>query len=363
MSLSILPSPQNIATLLIKIYHFCTFLCLLSIGHLVGQDTQYKVGAIGFYNVENLFDTIDQPGVRDFEFTPAGDIGYDTEIYYDKLERLAGVISEMATDLTPDGLSIVGVAEIENRTVLEDLVSQPALSARDYQIAHFDSWDKRGIDVALLYQSKYFELDTARYLRMYDLFYADGDTVFTRDILWVTGNYDGERMHVFVNHWPSRRGGEAASAPLRNAAALRFRQTADSIQAADPTAKIVMMGDLNDDPTSPSLAKVIDVKSNPKKLKPGQYYNPMVELFRKGLGSNAYRDKWSLFDQIVLNEHLTTDTKGWRYYKTMIHNPGYMYQKSGRYRGYPQRAFVGGRYVRGYSDHFPVYVLLVKPVS
>lgn len=336
---------------------------LLFISGLAAQDTQFKVGAIGFYNLENLFDTIDQPGVKDYEFTPEGDIGYDSEIYYDKLERLSKVISEMATDVTPDGLSLVGVAEIENRSVLEDLVQQESIKGRNYQIAHFDSWDKRGIDVGLLYQTKYFDLDTARYLRMHDLFYTNGDTVFTRDILWVSGKYDGEPLHVFVNHWPSRRGGQAASAHLRNATALRFKQVADSIQLADPNAKIVMMGDLNDDPTSPSLAKVIKVKSNPKKLKPGDYYNPMVELFRKGFGSNAYRDKWSLFDQIVLNQHLTTDKEGWRYYKTMIYNPPYMYQKSGRFRGYPQRAFVSGRYMKGYSDHFPVYVLLVKPVK
>ncbi|PHI18629.1 endonuclease [Lewinellaceae bacterium SD302] len=336
---------------------------LLSLGTLSAQETQYKVGAIGFYNVENLFDTIDQPNVRDTEFTPAGDYAYNSTVYYHKLANLAKVMSEMATDVTPDGLSMIGVAEIENRSVLEDLVAQPALKDRNYQIAHYDSWDKRGIDVGLLYQEKYFDLDTARYLRMHDLFYADGDTVFTRDILWVSGLYDGEPIHVFVNHWPSRRGGEAASAPLRNAAALRFKLVADSIQLADPTAKIVMMGDLNDDPTSPSLDKVIAAKSKVNKLKSGDYYNPMYELFRQGLGSNAYRDKWSLFDQIVLNEKLARDESGWRYYQTHIYNPAYMYQKSGRYRGYPQRAFVSGRYVKGYSDHFPVYVLLVKPVK
>lgn len=335
----------------------------LSLG-LTAQDTQFKVGAIGFYNVENLFDTIDTEGVNDFEFTPKGDIGYDSEIYYDKLSKLAGVIAEMGTDVTPDGLSMLGVSEIENRAVLEDLANQPALKDRNYKIAHYDSWDKRGIDVGLLYQEKYFDLDTARYLRLRNLYYDDGDTVFTRDILWVSGLYDGEPLHVFVNHWPSRRGGEAASAPLRNAAALRFKQTADSIQLADPTAKIVLMGDLNDDPTSPSLTKVIRAEGNQEKLRTGEYFNPMYNLFKKGLGSNAYRDKWSLFDQIVINEKLANEKgDGWRYYKTMIHNPAYMYQKTGRFRGYPQRAFVGGRYVKGYSDHFPVYILLVKPVK
>ena len=342
-------------------FFFAVLALCCTLSNISAQDM--KVGAIGFYNLENLFDTLDQEGVRDFEFTPAGDLGYDTEMYYAKLGNLSKVISEMATDITPDGLSMLGVAEIENRSVLEDLVKQPSLAARNYQIAHFDSPDRRGIDVGLLYQEKYFKVESSKNIRLYDLYYADGDTVLTRDILWVSGKYDGETMHVFVNHWPSRRGGEAASAPLRNAAALKFRQTADSIQLADPTAKIVMMGDLNDDPTSPSLAKVVEAKSSINKVKKDGYYNPMAALYRKGLGSNAYRDKWSLFDQIVVNDELVKKgAQGWRYYQTQIYNPPYMYQKTGRFRGYPFRAFVGGRYMGGYSDHFPVYMLLVKEV-
>ncbi|MEL6143628.1 MAG: endonuclease/exonuclease/phosphatase family protein, partial [Bacteroidota bacterium] len=305
-----------------------TFLTILLavcfLGGLFGQEQQLKVGAIGFYNFENLFDTLDQENVNDFEFTPAGDLGYDTEMYYDKLDNLAKVISEMATDITPDGVSVLGVAEIENRSVLEDFVKRPAVASRNYQIAHFDSPDKRGIDVGLLYQAKYFQPDTARYLRLEGLYYSDGDTVFTRDILWVSGKYDGETTHFFVNHWPSRRGGEAASAPLRNAAALRFRETADSIQLADPYAKIIMMGDLNDDPTSPSVAKVIKAQSNATKVRENGYFNPMAGLFRKGLGTNAYRDKWSLFDQIIMNDELVKgENSGWRYYQAHIYNPQY----------------------------------------
>ncbi|NJO86768.1 MAG: endonuclease/exonuclease/phosphatase family protein [Lewinella sp.] len=324
---------------------------------------QLKVAAIGFYNFENLFDTIDQPEVNDVEFTPAGDYHYNTNIYQDKLSRLAQVVSEMATDITPDGLSLLGVAEIENRGVLEDFAAQPAVAARNYQIAHFDSPDRRGIDVALLYQAKYFKLEQARPLRLDNLFYSEGDSVFTRDILWVKGRYDDETIHVFVAHWPSRRGGEAASAHLRNAAALRFKLTADSIQLADPSAKIILMGDLNDDPTSPSVAKVIQAQGDVAKVATMGYYNPMLPLFRKGLGTTAYRDNWSLFDQIILNKQwLGTETSGWRFHQAFIFNPSYLFQKSGRFRGYPQRAFVGSSYVQGYSDHFPVYILLVKPV-
>lgn len=339
----------------------CLF-SLLLLGLPLSAQEQLKVATIGFYNFENLFDTIDQPDVNDIDFTPAGDYKYNTKIYQERLDNLARVVSEMATELTPDGISVLGVAEIENRSVLEDFVRHPLVAKRSYQIAHFDSPDKRGIDVALLYQSKYYQLDTARFLRLDSLYYSDGDKVYTRDMLWTSGQYDGETLHVFVGHWPSRRGGEAASAPLRNAAAQLFKTTADSIQAADPKAKIILMGDLNDDPTSPSVAKVIAAEAKPEKVKDGGYFNTMASLYRKGLGTLAYRDKWSLFDQIIVNDNLVGGEGGWRFYQAHIYNPAYMFQKTGRFRGYPLRAFVGPNYMGGYSDHFPTYIVLVKPV-
>lgn len=341
---------------------YFSFILLLLVQLPLAAQEQLKVATIGFYNFENLFDTIDQAGVNDIDFTPKGDYKYNTKIYWERQNNLARVVSEMATDITPDGLSILGVAEIENRSVLEDFVRHPLLAKRNYQIAHFDSPDKRGIDVALLYQEKYYQLDTARFLRLDDLYYADGEKVYTRDMIWTSGQYDGETLHVFVAHWPSRRGGEAASAPLRNAAAQLFKTTADSIQAADPNAKIILMGDLNDDPTSPSVAKIIGAEAKPEKLEDGGYFNPMASLYRKGLGTLAYRDKWSLFDQIIVNDNLVDGEQGWRFHQANIYNPAYMFQKTGRFRGYPLRAFVGSNYMGGYSDHFPTYIILVKPV-
>lgn len=343
------------------------FLVLVSLSfftlQLVAQEDQaYQVGAIGFYNLENLFDTIDTPDVLDEEFTPQSGKNYGTTIYNDKLNKLSRVISELAMDVSPDGVGILGVCEVENRGVLEDLTAHPSLADRDYQIVHFDSWDKRGIDVGLLYQEKYFTVDTAQALRMYDLYYPDGDTVFTRDILHVSGRYGGEPLHVFVGHWPSRRGGEAASSPLRQALAARFRAAADSIQALDPSAKIILMGDLNDDPVSPSVADVVGAKGKQRQVRENGFFNPMHQLFRSGQGTGAYRDAWSLFDQIILNDELLKEDNGWRYYQTRIYNMPYMYQRSGRYRGYPLRTWVGDNYMGGYSDHFPVYVLLVKPI-
>ncbi len=340
----------------------CTFLVVFSLLSSLAAQEQLKVATIGFYNFENLFDTIDQEGVNDIDFTPNGNYKYTTKVYRERLDHLGRVVAEMATDLTPDGISILGVAEIENRSVLEDFVRHPSVAKRNYQIAHFDSPDRRGIDVALLYQAKYYKLDTARFLRLNNLYYADGDTVFTRDMLWTIGQYDGETLHIFVAHWPSRRGGETASAPLRNAAALLFKNTADSIQAADPYAKIILMGDLNDDPSSPSVAKVIAAVAKSDEVPPNGYFNTMASLYRKGLGTLAYRDKWSLFDQIIVNDKLVNQARGWRFHQANIYNPPYMFQKTGRFRGYPLRAFVGPNYMGGYSDHFPTYIVLVKPV-
>jgi predicted extracellular nuclease len=323
---------------------------------------RYKVGAIGFYNVENLFDTLDTPGVNDTEFSPAGGKHYGAAIYHDKLAKLAEMVSEVAADVTPDGLSILGVAEIENRSVLEDFVRHPEIADRNYQIVHYDSPDKRGIDVALLYQSKYFQVESSKPLHL-NIFTLEGDTVFTRDILLVSGKYDGEPLHIMVNHWPSRSGGEAASRYRRNAAALRAKMAADSIFAEDPQAKILIMGDLNDDPISPSVADVIQAQGKVKRVKPGGFYNPWYDLFRKGLGTLAYRDTWSLFDQILVSQQLTeAEQPGYRYYQAVIHKKPKMLQKTGQYKGYPMRSFSGDTYIKGYSDHFPVYILLIKAI-
>ncbi len=336
---------------------------LLSLATAAAQQQQYQIGAIGFYNFENLFDTLDTENVNDTEFTPAGSKHYTGEIYHDKLGRLARVVSEMATDVTPDGLSMLGISEIENRGVLEDFVKERAIADRNYQIVHYDSPDKRGIDVALLYQAKYFTVDTSHALLLEGLTYADGDTVFTRNILLVSGHYGGDPLHVMVNHWPSRRGGEAASAPLRNFAAGRAKAAADSILAADPTARVIIMGDLNDDPVSPSVRKILKAQDKPEKTGPAEFYNPYYNLFRHGKGTGAYRDAWSLFDQILITGNAVGDQAGtgWRFYQGNIYNAPYMYEKSGQYRGYPLRSFSWDTYNKGYSDHFPVYMLLVKP--
>lgn len=338
-------------------------LFLLSFQPIFSQKQEFKVACVGFYNFENLFDTIDSPNTNDSEFLPDGTRHWTTKVYHDKLKNLDQVVSELGTDLTPDGVAILGIAEIENRLVLEDFVKQPKVASRNYQIVHYDSPDERGIDVGLIYQPKYFKLLGSKAIPLI-IYGSDGERNLTRDILYVSGLLDGEPLHVLVNHWPSRRGGEAATAPYRNAAALVCKNVKDSLLQLDPNAKVIVMGDLNDDPNNDSVKKVLNAKGKKSDVKEGGFFNPMYEYFRQGMGTMAYQDAWSLFDQIIISEGLLQEKQsGFRYHKAHVHNKPYLIQKTGQFKGYPFRTFDFDNYIGGYSDHFPVYLYLVKQVA
>lgn len=331
--------------------------CLL-VAHarIDAQDATHKVTCIGFYNFENLFDTEDSPGTRDTEFTPEGSYRYTEEIYREKLGNLAHVVSQLGTELTPDGVAILGVCEIENRAVLEDFVREEAIAGRDYQIVHCDSRDHRGIDVALLFQEKYFEVTGTRNIPLPTRI-EKGETTFSRDILLVVGNLDGDPLAVLVNHWPSRRGGEKATAPLRNAAAAINKRIVDSL--SDQGVKCIVLGDLNDDPVNESVRKILNAKPRDN-IGAGEMYNPMYDFYKRGIGTTAYRDAWSLFDQVIVSHLLVGKHDGYRFYKARIFNEPFLTQKLGQFKGYPFRTYGGGTYLGGYSDHFPVYIFLVK---
>lgn len=338
-------------------------LLLVAFQPVFSQKQSYQVACVGFYNLENLFDTIDSPNTNDAEFLPEGKRHWTNKVYQDKLGNLAKVISELGTETTPDGVAILGVAEVENQLVLEDLVKQAAIADRHYQIVHYDSPDERGIDVGLIYQPKYFTVlgSQAIPLLLYD---ENGERNYTRDILYVSGLLDGDTVHVLVNHWPSRRGGEAATRPMRNAAALVCKNVKDSLLALDPNVKVIVMGDLNDDPNSPSVKKVLGASEDKEKLKKGGFFNPMEAFFKKGIGTMAYQDAWSLFDQVIISQGLVKEQQdGYRFYKAQVYNKPYLIQKTGQYKGYPFRTFDFDNYIGGYSDHFPVYLVLVKAVA
>ncbi len=331
-----------------------------------GQTTQqYKIVTIAFYNVENLFDYEDDPLTFDDDRTPEGKDHWTPEIYQQKIDNIAKVIAEIGVETSKNAPIIIGLAEIENQKVLEDLIANQALASYNYQIVHYDAPDRRGIDVALLFQKKIFiPTHTSKHeLLIYDTDAPD-KRVYTRDQLLVSGVLDGDAIHFLVNHWPSRRGGEKRSAYKRMAAAKLNKKIIDSLQTEDPYAKIITMGDLNDDPTSPSLKKILKTKGTKKTVPIKGLYNPMESLHHKGYGSLAYGDRWNLFDQIIMSKAvLNKETNGYHYYKSGIYSPSFLTTPTGRYKGYPFRSFANGHFTGGYSDHFPVYLHLVRAVK
>ena len=342
-------------------YAIFLLLPLLAFQHpaVNAQGKKAKIVCVAFYNLENLFDTIDDPNTNDEEFTPKGTAQWDSKRYYTKLSHLAEVISQIGDEYTKNGPVFIGVSEVENRAVVEDLIHTPPLKSMGYEIIHFDSPDRRGIDVALLYQPKLFQVKSTKthILRM-------ADTSFrTRDILQVDGFLDGELVHVLVNHWPSRSGGEKESVPKRDAAADLCLTAVKAIYKDEPDARIIIMGDLNDDPVDESLMKHLMIKTKPENVKSGDLFDPMWQLFRDGVGSLAYRDSWNLFDQIIVSSALMDKkSDGYRYLKARVFNKKFLVEKEGPYAGYPFRTYAGGVYTGGYSDHFPVYLFLVKEI-
>lgn len=328
------------------------------------QEKKFNIHTIAFYNLENLFDTINDPNKFD-EFSPIMELKTDrSAIFKEKIKNMAGVIADIGADMTHNSPAIIGVSEVENREVLENLVNDSLLISKDYGIIHFDSPDTRGIDVALLYQKKLFTpISSSKHeLKIYDD--DNQKRIYTRDQLLVSGQLDGDLIHLIVNHWPSRRGGEARSRPKRIAAAKLNQHLVDSLQNVSPYAKIIIMGDLNDNPTNASLKDVLKVKSKKTKVSSRGIYNPFETIFKNGFGTTAYRDSWSLFDQILITKPLIEKNfSSYRFYKASIFNANYLIQSSGRYKGYPFRSWGYSGYTKGYSDHFPVYIYLIKEIA
>ena len=344
---------------------FLLTISIIVISFSVGyaQKATYHPSVIGFYNLENFYDTVNNPMIDDEEFLPNSQRHYNTRIFFDKVGRLSEVISQMGTDINPDGVAILGVAEIENDTVLTALVNHKGLKNRNLKFVHYNSPDVRGVDVGLLYNPKYFKplYSTSLFVKLPG---GSKDSYFTRDVLYVKGIMDGDTVHVFVNHWPSRSGGEERSIPARAAAAGVNKRVADSIMAINPNSKIVIMGDLNDDPISPSVTKVLGAKGKLSDVKTSCLFNPWVDFYKRGIGTLAYQDAWGLFDQIIISQAwLDKEQKGYYFYKAHIFNKQFMVQPTGKFKGYAKRTWDGMTYNYGYSDHFPTYITLLKKVN
>ena len=326
------------------------------------QHSRYVIRTVAFYNVENLFDTIDDPDTIDEDFTRDGKNNYTAANYHHKIENIASVLEKLGADLSNSSPALIGLAEIENFRVLDDLIKSESLRDQQYQIIHFDSPDRRGIDVALLYRQELFSPIHQEKIEL-KLWDEKGERIYTRDLLWVSGIMDDEVIHVLVNHWPSRRGGRERSEPKRMKAAFMVRKIIGRIYADQPHAKVVIMGDFNDDPINKSIKEGL-LQSTERSEKEGmQLFNPMEGMFKKGLNTLAYRDGLNLFDQVIVSNSLLGDGQsyeGLSFFKAGIYNPAFLTTQTGKYKGYPYRSFENNRYAGGFSDHFPVYVYLVK---
>ncbi|WP_434037393.1 endonuclease/exonuclease/phosphatase family protein [Formosa sp. 4Alg 33] len=344
-----------------KLKYILWIICLINTAIICAQEREFSIHTIAFYNLENLFDTEDDPTIFD-ESSPIMELAENrSEVYAMKIKNMSRVISDIGFEKTGNAPAILGVSEIENRAVLEDIINDTLLIKYDYGIVHFDSPDRRGIDVGLIYQKNLFTPISTSNHTLYLKDELKGTPIYTRDQLVVSGLLQGDLIHIIVNHWPSRRGGETKSNPKRMAAATLNKHIIDSLQTIDPYAKIIIMGDFNDDPTNSSFKTVLKTQKKKSKVGLKGIYNPMEQLYSDGFGTTAYRDKWSLFDQILISKPLLeTDFSVYRYYKAGIFNAQYLITKTGTYKGYPFRSFGYEGFTNGYSDHFPVYIYVIR---
>ena len=316
-----------------------------------------KTLIIGFYNLENLFDTLNDPKINDEDFLPTSIKHYTSKIYEHKINNLGSVISKIGIEENPAGLVILGIAELENNIVIDDLIKQKDIIHRGYKYIHYNSKDARGIDVGLMYQPQFFKPIEHFPISLTDATHYTN--YFTRDILYVNGLLNNEFVHIFVNHWPSRKGGEMKSAAGRKWAAAVCRKYVDSIFKKNIHAKIIIMGDLNDNPDDKSLTKYLKAKSNFKKLVQSDLYNPFYNVYKSGLGSIAQDDVWGLFDQIIISaEWVNKKTTGYIFQQPKIYTDNLIIESYGRYKGYPLRTWNGNLYRGGFSDHFPTYIII-----
>ena len=318
---------------------------------IFGRKYKRNTYTLAFYNLENIFDTQDDPHTLDDDFTPGGTKKWTPKRYQRKLRKLAKTLLAVGQKTSNKVPALVGVAEVENKKVLNDLLSTKPLDRYPLKFVHHDSPDERGIDTALFYDPACFEPLRSEAIPLL-VYNEEGVRDFTRDILYVEGKLNGEHLHVFVNHWPSRRRGEAETEYRRMTASETLTRFMEGIVAKQSNANFVVMGDFNDDPGAKSL----------QYLKNGlDLYNPMEKLASPERGSANYRRSWSLFDQILISHSFFNYEPGTHSFAhANIFDAYFLTDWKGRYRGNPFRTYVGKKYLGGYSDHFPVYIQLKR---
>jgi len=330
------------------------------------------VRCIAFYNLENLFDTIHDEGKNDYEYLPDGGMKWNSFKYENKIKNMAYAVAQLGTDYDPRGAACIGVAEVENIGCLEDLCKEAnSKYGRRLKPILLEGPDRRGVDVGFLYDTVMFKPSK---VAGYELkaHYADGGVIKTRLQLLVSGflmpesnrgeKFSPEKIHMITNHWPSRYGGELSSRPGRDTAAMLSMHICDSIYKKEPKAKIIVMGDLNDDPDNHSCKDVIRARKKPKQVEPQGYYNTMWVHLSNGTGTLFYNGGWNLFDQIIISEPLLNEDKNsnkWAYWKSQVFNKPFLTVQEGKDKGAPLRTTKAGVWQNGYGDHFPTMIYLI----
>lgn len=328
---------------------------------------------IGFYNLENLFDIYDDPAKNDEQYLPEGSNKWTAEKYAKKVHNMAQAIRAMR-DENKCYHSVLGVSEIENRFVLEDLVSDPQIADANFEIVHYDGPDRRGVDVALLYDPRKFKFQESESIPFtfensevkFSLTKEEQYRFRTRDILMVRGTLGGEMFAFYVAHLPSRVGGKGFD--LRSRGAEIIYNHARALEQKYPDIKIVVMGDMNDDPFDESMAKYLHGRKTIAEMTREDFFNPYLEMIEKGFGSLCYRGTWCIYDQELVNYNLATAPSGGykihkvgkgKYYGRIFNAP-FMTTQSGQYKGYPFRTFSNGTFAGGYSDHYPTFIVISR---
>lgn len=306
---------------------------------------------IAFYNIENLFDIHNDPFTNDDDFLPTSDKRWTQKKYDRKIYKIGSVISQIGTDENTTPPAIVGLAEVENKRVLKDLLASKDLQSINYDYVHYNSLDERGIDVALIYNKDVFTVNSSETFNIF-ITDEDGEIDFTRDVLLVSGMLGGEEIHIIVNHWPSRREGEEASSYKRVLAAQKNIEVVNRLKQENPNSKIIIMGDFNDNPDDDSVEELVAGAN---------LYNPMQNLRSIDKGSLNHDFNWNVFDQIMVSiNFLETKPNTLKFSDANIFDSKFLTQYNGKYKGQPYRTFVGKKYKGGFSDHFPVFIELRK---
>jgi len=308
-----------------------------------------------FYNTENLFDTIDEPKKNDNEFLPEGVMHWTQGRYYNKLNNIAKVISSAGEWDTP---ALVGMCEVENEKVMNDLTQYSPLRKMNYRYIITNSPDTRGINVALLYQR-----DKFKYLehKSYTIRFPHNLQKYTRDILHVTGQISSlDTLDVFICHFPSRRGGEKDSEPDRFYVASVLKAKSDSLMQIRNNANILIMGDFNDEPSSQSISQILYAQPVSKDAAGRNLYNLFSSFEkRENTGSYKFREQWNMLDQIIVSGNLIAGNRSIRVlpYTASIFYRNFMQTDDKVHGGKrPKKTYNGRKHEGGYSDHFPVAV-------